>query len=33
MHHRDTVRIIRALEVIEVTGRKRSEQHAEHGLQ
>lgn len=33
MHHRDTVRIIRALEVIEVTGRKRSEQNAEHGLQ
>ena len=32
MHERDTVRIIRALEVIEVTGRKRSEQHAEHGL-
>lgn len=32
MHRRDTVRIIRALEVIEVTGRKRSEQHAEHGL-
>ena len=33
MHHRDTIRIIRALEVIEVTGRKRSEQNAEHGLQ